>query len=132
MGTGSALIEVSLTGDLIRAIDLASAAPTVAPSDIAVAPASAGSGATHLYVSDRGVDNNDNPNENDGKIFELTLDSERAPAVHHNHHGAADDHHHGAADDHHGYAHDHHHGAAGFPGTLRQSELRDRREPHRR
>jgi PKD repeat protein len=36
-----------------------------------MAPASNGSGATNIYVADRGVDNNDNSAENDGKIYEF-------------------------------------------------------------
>jgi VCBS repeat-containing protein len=42
------------------------------PAGLSYAPASNGSGEMHFYVVDRGVDNNDDPNENDGKMYELT------------------------------------------------------------
>ena len=43
------------------------------PSSLTFAPASGVGGGTHLYVADRGVDNDSDPNENDGKIYELAL-----------------------------------------------------------
>ncbi|MGQ4818307.1 hypothetical protein ACQ1ZK_14310, partial [Enterococcus faecium] len=40
---------------------------------IALAPASDGSGAQHLYIVDRGVDNDFNPDENDGRFYEMAV-----------------------------------------------------------
>jgi DNA-binding beta-propeller fold protein YncE len=69
-------IAVSTTfGDLIEVIDL-SASGILYPSGIALAPGSS-TAATHIFVADRGVDNNPeqggDPNENDGRIFEFAL-----------------------------------------------------------
>jgi len=63
--------EVSPTGVLLQTITLNSTL-VKKPSDITAAPASDGSSALHLYVSDRGVDNDNTPSENDGKVHELT------------------------------------------------------------
>lgn len=43
------------------------------PSGLAWAPASTDPDVKHLWISDRGVDNFVNPDENDGKIFEISL-----------------------------------------------------------
>ena len=78
IGTNSSLIEVTRAGGLVRSISLASV-PTVAAADITLAPGSSRPNATHIYICDRGVDNGANPNENDGRIFELTLDPSEPP-----------------------------------------------------
>jgi uncharacterized protein YjiK len=65
------VFEVTTAGRLVRKIDI-SAAPTVNASGITLAPASNGSRATHMYITDRGIDNSANPRENDGKLFEMT------------------------------------------------------------
>jgi VCBS repeat-containing protein len=49
------------------------------PGGIAYAPASDGSGAMHFYVVDRGEDNNNDPYENDGKLYELTAPTPTLP-----------------------------------------------------
>jgi hypothetical protein len=66
----AAVYEVTLSGSLINRIDISVAAPRHA-AGIAVAPASDGSGRTDMYVVDRGVDNDTNPSENDGRLYEL-------------------------------------------------------------
>src|SRR5207237_3678542 len=43
-------------------------------SDVALAPGSVNHSETHLYISDSGVDNNADPTENDGKVYEISLD----------------------------------------------------------
>jgi putative cell wall-binding protein len=43
-----------------------------------VAPATSGSGFS-IYVADRGVDNNTDPNENDGRIYEISIGSAPSP-----------------------------------------------------
>ncbi len=69
-GTPEPMIEVSPTGALVSSVSIAAANPN-SPGGLSMAPASNGSGATNIYVADRGVDNNDNPAENDGKIYEF-------------------------------------------------------------
>ena len=49
------------------------AANATKAAGIAVAPASNGSGSRNLYLVERGVDNDGNPTENDGAIYELTI-----------------------------------------------------------
>ncbi|MCC6454634.1 MAG: hypothetical protein IT328_06805 [Caldilineaceae bacterium] len=66
------IVETTITGLLVRRIDV-SALNLVAPSDLVFAPSSLDSNTLNLYVTDRGVDNNVDPTENDGKIFEIAL-----------------------------------------------------------
>jgi hypothetical protein len=66
-----AVYEVTRSGSLINKIDIAVASPRHA-AGIALAPASNGSGRTDMYIVDRGVDNNTNPSENDGRLYELS------------------------------------------------------------
>lgn len=61
--------ELTLTGGLVRIIDI-SAAGARTPAGITLAPSSDGAG-TSMYVVDRGVDNDADPNENDGRLHEL-------------------------------------------------------------
>jgi hypothetical protein len=69
--SGPIVVETSLDGTLIQTINVA-AAGARKPAGLAYAPASDGSGAFRFYVADRGVDNNSDPNEVDGKIYEMT------------------------------------------------------------
>jgi hypothetical protein len=64
------IYELDLTGHLLNKISFAAANPKSA-AGITIAPASDGSGRTDIYVVDRGVDNNTNPSENDGRFYEL-------------------------------------------------------------
>jgi hypothetical protein len=64
--------EVSRRGALLNVINI-SAAPVVQAAGITLAPASNGSGGQNMYIVDRGVDNNTNPNENDGRFYEMTV-----------------------------------------------------------
>jgi len=79
-GTGNLLLvgkprgvvfEVTSAGSVVRAIDI-SITGTRAATGLGVAPCSAREGMC-LYVADRGVDNDADPNENDGRLFELDL-----------------------------------------------------------
>jgi PKD repeat protein len=70
-GTPEPMIEVSPNGALVSSVSIAAANPN-SPGGVALAPASNGSGAVSIYVADRGVDNNEVPNENDGKIYEFS------------------------------------------------------------
>jgi len=65
------IAETTISGALINTYDF-TAAGASAPAGLAYAPASNGSGLMRFYISDRAVDNNSDPNENDGKIFEVT------------------------------------------------------------
>jgi len=65
---------VTTDGTLLWMIDISAANP-YNPSDMAIAPSSLNPAVTHIYISDRGVDNDKDPTENDGKVFEMTLPS---------------------------------------------------------
>ena len=77
--------EVTIDGALVRTIDVAAAAPSEKLAGITLAPGSGGGGGTNMYLVDRGVDNDGSPNENDGRMFEMTLPgagpSNQAPVV---------------------------------------------------
>ena len=65
------IVEATLRGDLVATYDISDTSIRSA-AGIAFARATAGS-ATHLYVADRGRDNEDAPAENDGRVFEFEL-----------------------------------------------------------
>ena len=67
----SFILETTMGGKLVRKIDI-SATDIKAASGITFAPGTDGS-PSRLYITDRGVDNNVNPHENDGKLFELKI-----------------------------------------------------------
>lgn len=69
-GTPEPMLEISPNGALVSSVSIAAANP-ISPGGLALAPASNGSGAMSIYVADRGIDNNDDPTENDGKIYEF-------------------------------------------------------------
>lgn len=68
------IYEVSTAGVLLRIFD-ASAANGVKFAGVTLAPGSNNAGVMNFYVVDRVIDNNDVSTENDGKIYELTLNS---------------------------------------------------------
>ena len=73
LGTSSALIaETTTDGKLVRYIDISSLT-TVLPAGLAYAPSSTNLAERHLYIVDRGVDNNDDPDENDGVLYEISF-----------------------------------------------------------
>ncbi len=66
------LFQFSVTGTLLSTIDI-SAAEAVGlsnPAGLTIAPSSQASGIS-VYIVDRRVDNNSDPNENDGLVFEV-------------------------------------------------------------
>ena len=75
---GSRVLEVTTSGDFVRRIDLVGGG-SVKGSGIALAPGSNNASATHMYIVDRGVDNDSNPAENDGQIFEFALPDAPTP-----------------------------------------------------
>jgi len=68
---GSDITEANKAGRFVRAYDLSSISSN-SPSGLRFAPGRHGHGRA-LYLTDRGVDNGSDPNENDGRIFELRL-----------------------------------------------------------
>lgn len=67
------IFEVSTSGELVRIYDIA--APLARSlAGIVLAPGSINPAITNYYVVDRGVDNDFDPNENDGRLYEFTLD----------------------------------------------------------
>ncbi len=70
--TTKQIFEISLTGTLIRTINLSGISGLRFISGLAVAPNSTGSGSMSLYVVDRAIDNGPDPTENDGRLFEVT------------------------------------------------------------
>jgi hypothetical protein len=75
------LFEVTTGGVLEQTIDI-SAANAIALAGLAYAPSSLNPNVMVIYIADRGVDNGTDPNENDGKVYEMTLPgSQAAPVV---------------------------------------------------
>jgi hypothetical protein len=66
------IFETTKEGTLLNTIDLSVANPRHA-EDVVLAPSLANPGEMNMYVVARGVDNNGNPNENDGKLHELSV-----------------------------------------------------------
>jgi uncharacterized protein YjiK len=64
--------ELTTSGALVQIIDI-SAANAHKPAGLAYAPGSLNPSERHLYIVDRGVDNDSDPNENDGKMYEVGL-----------------------------------------------------------
>jgi uncharacterized protein YjiK len=73
-GADRYLGEVSLTGALLRAYDLSfMGTSSNLRSDVAFAPASQNQNTNNVYIVSRGIDNGSDPNENDGKVWEISL-----------------------------------------------------------
>ena len=66
------VFELTTTGELVRTYDI-SAAKAIKPAGITIAPSSNDSSKQSLYIVDRAVDNDGNPNQNDGRIYEFAL-----------------------------------------------------------
>ncbi|MFK0689127.1 hypothetical protein ACFX5Q_13115 [Mesorhizobium sp. IMUNJ 23033] len=66
------VVMATPTGDLLGTLDI-SAAGARKPAGLALAPSSEDPNQMSLYIVDRAVDNNSNPNENDGKVYEFLL-----------------------------------------------------------
>ncbi|HSE08346.1 MAG TPA: hypothetical protein VLB29_06750 [Nocardioidaceae bacterium] len=65
------ILEVTKDGGLVQSIDVAGINMNN-PAAITLAPGSNDPTRTNLYVTTRGVDNDNNPNENDGMMFEIS------------------------------------------------------------
>ncbi|MGD1918344.1 MAG: Calx-beta domain-containing protein, partial [Pleurocapsa sp.] len=68
----STVFEVTTSGTLVQTIDISDANP-VQPAGIGIAPSSDGSGRS-IYIVDRGIDESQDINENDGKLYEFSLE----------------------------------------------------------
>ncbi|HXV64356.1 MAG TPA: Ig-like domain-containing protein [Vicinamibacteria bacterium] len=66
------VFEFSTSGVLLQTINISAASPTK-PAGLTFAPGSIDSTSMSLYLAARGVDNNSDPNENDGEIYELSI-----------------------------------------------------------
>ncbi|MEZ4663413.1 MAG: PKD domain-containing protein [Caldilineaceae bacterium] len=64
--------EVTTTGELLRTIDISEMDPRE-PAGLALGPSSQNASDTNLYIVERRVDNNTDPNENDGRIYEVAF-----------------------------------------------------------
>jgi hypothetical protein len=69
-----AVYEVTKSGALVRIIDLSSIG-TRNLAGLTLAPGTNDANRLNLWIAARGVDNNADPNENDGKIFEIAWPS---------------------------------------------------------
>ncbi len=65
------LYEVTTSGSLVKTFDL-SAANGRKLAGVAIAPGSIDPAVASYFIVDRGVDNDSDPNENDGKIYEFS------------------------------------------------------------
>ncbi|MGH2689550.1 MAG: PKD domain-containing protein, partial [Actinomycetota bacterium] len=73
--TGSSattVYHVTTTGSLIRTLDI-TAAGASNPAGLEFAPSSPDPLVNGLYIADRGIDNDSEPDENDGRIFEVAV-----------------------------------------------------------
>ena len=73
-----AVYEVTKAGALVRIIDISAAQP-VGAAGVALAPGSQQPERKNLYIVARGVDNNVDPNENDGKLYEMAVPTSDLP-----------------------------------------------------
>ena len=68
-----AVFELTKTGGLVRILDI-SVTNGRNEAGIVLAPETAGGSGWNMFIVDRGVDNNSDPNENDGEMFEVAHD----------------------------------------------------------
>jgi hypothetical protein len=74
----NSLFEVSLSGKPLNTFDI-SALDATLPAGVGIGPASQDSALTSIYIVDRGTDNDTDPDENDGLLYEVTLDDSPSP-----------------------------------------------------
>jgi hypothetical protein len=68
------IVETNFAGDLLNVYDI-DAANILSPAGAAIGPSSVNPSVMSVYVSDRGIDNGQDPNENDGKVYEFNIGS---------------------------------------------------------
>jgi hypothetical protein len=74
------IAEVTTNGTLVQVFDVSAANP-IKTAGLAFGSNSVVPGAKSLYISDRAVDNNADPNENDGKVYEFSFAPINQPPV---------------------------------------------------
>ena len=72
IASDNSVAMVTPTGELLGTLDT-SAANAQKPAGLTLAPNSGDPNSMSLYMVDRGVDNNSDPNENDGMVYEFEL-----------------------------------------------------------
>ena len=65
--------ETTTSGTLLRAYDLAAFTTLTHREDVTLAPGSGEPTLKNFYITDRGEDNNNDPNENDGEVYEISI-----------------------------------------------------------
>jgi hypothetical protein len=69
-----AIFEYTTDGIFIKKLDLSSLSPaSVAPQGLAVGTSSVNPQKMSFYISDGGIDNDQDPNERDGRIYEMEI-----------------------------------------------------------
>ncbi len=71
-GNPDPMLEMSPNGALVSTSSIAAANPNSA-AGLTFAPPSAGGSGWNIYISDRMLDNSQDPNENDGRIYEFSI-----------------------------------------------------------
>lgn len=77
------IVETNVSGAWLREISITSL-QSVAPADLVFAPSSNPNddpSLLNLYIVDRMVDNNSNPSENDGRIYEISIPVTSSPTI---------------------------------------------------
>lgn len=67
------VLETTISGTVIREIDVGFLTGLKAAAAVVYAPSSTGDGQKSLFIADRAVDNDVDPNENDGRVFEVSI-----------------------------------------------------------
>jgi hypothetical protein len=70
--TTKQIFEVTHNGALVRTISASGVSGLRFASGLAMAPASNGTAQMNLWIVDRAIDNDADPNENDGRLFEIS------------------------------------------------------------
>jgi uncharacterized protein YjiK len=65
--------EATTSGSLLNVYDLSTYSGLTHREDVTFAPGSQNPAIKSIYLTDRGVDNNNDPNENDGEIYEISI-----------------------------------------------------------
>jgi hypothetical protein len=66
------LVETTPEGTVLSRYDI-SFSGIIAPSGVTIGPRSRDPGLTSIYITDRGIDNDIDPTENDGKVYEFAI-----------------------------------------------------------
>ncbi len=72
------ILETTLSGALVNTYNIAFLG-SISRAGLAYGQGSQGGGSKSLYIASRGVDNGQDPNENDGKIYEVALGTSNPP-----------------------------------------------------